>query len=225
MIPVIGIPYISRSDLFLSTVTSINRPVQDIVIVDNSKDGSVPVVDEAIYIRMGRNMGVSWAWNTIIKRTRNAPWWVIMNADLRLGPDDLENINKAMDEGLDLVMIGSMALFGVSAACIRRVGWFDENFVPAYCEDNDYIYRCKLLGAKTLWMAAGWEHFGSATIKSDPVAKASNDRSYPLNVKYYQAKWGGVMGNETYETPFDKGGSPRDCQTLDLDRLKSLSWD
>ena len=74
-------------------------------------------------------------------------------------------------------------------------------------------------------IAPEFKHFGSATIRSDPKMLAANSRSYPQNVKYYQEKWGGLMGRETFETPFDQGGSPRDCPPLDFDRLRALSWD
>jgi len=225
MIPVLGLPYISRSDLFVKTVTSINHPVDKMVVVDNSRDGSCPQVDGAEYIKMHRNMGVSWAWNTIIMQSREAPWWAISNSDLKYGKHDLSNLDTAMGEGRDLVFIESMALFGISAKCVQTVGWFDEMFVPAYCEDNDYTYRARLLGIEPHFIRPAFEHFGSATIKSDKGMREANARSYPQNVKYYQEKWGGLMHHEVYETPFNKGGSPKDCPTLDFDRLRALSWD
>lgn len=224
MIPVLGIPYISRSDLMLRTITSINHPVDELVILDNSRDGSCPQVDGARTIKMHRNMGVSWAWNTIIRNTHEADYWVILNADVQLGSDDLARLAERMQDGADLCLVESMALFGISGACIEKVGWFDESFVPAYCEDNDYIYRCRLLGANVEWITAGWDHFGSATIKSSDAHREGNNRSYPMNVKLYREKWGGIMGEEVYTTPFDRGGSPRDTQTLDLSRLRALSW-
>ena len=224
MIPVLGVPYITRSDLFIETIVSINHPVDKIVVVDNSADGTCPQVDEAQYIKAHRNMGVSWAWNTIIKQSYEAKWWAISNSDLKYGPNDLKNLDEAMNDGHDLVFVESMALFGISAKCVQTVGWFDEMFVPAYCEDNDYRWRAHLLGIDVHFIAPEYEHFGSATIKSDLEFRAANSHSYPQNVKYYQRKWGGSMGSEVYETPFNEGGSPRDCQTLDFNRLRALSW-
>lgn len=225
MIPVLGVPYLSRSDLFVEMITSINHPIGDIIVVDNSTDGTIPQVDDALYITPHRNMGVSWSWNTIIMARPHAPWWAIANSDIKLGPYDLQNLCEAMDSGGELVLIESMALFGISASCIQKVGWFDTNFIPAYCEDNDYIYRARLLGVEPRFITPGFTHFGSATIKSSPHAMMNNNRTYPLNVRYYSEKWGGIMGKERFTTPFDKGGSPRDCPTLDFERFRTLSWD
>lgn len=225
MIPVLGVPYINRSDLFVRMITSISHPIETIVVIDNAADDTVPRVDGAIYIKPHRNMGVSWAWNTIIKATPHAPWWAISNADIKLGEHDLANLEAGMASGLDLCLVESMALFGISAECVQKVGWFDENYAPAYCEDNDYLYRAKLIGVRIDWLIPEFEHFGSASIKSDPKLYAGNALSYPENVKYYARKWGGVMHQEVYTTPFDQGGSPRDCPTLDFDRLRRLSWD
>jgi len=225
VIPVLGIPYLTRSDLMLRAVTSINHPVDELVIVDNSVDDTCPIVDGARHIKTGSNMGVSWAWNTIIMATREAPYWVIANADIRFGPEDLVRMEERMQAGVDLLLNESMALFAISGNCIQTVGWFDTMFVPAYCEDNDYIYRSRLMGIDVQFLEPQFEHFGSASIKSSDGFRKANSVSYPMNVKYYREKWGGSMGHEVYTSPFDNGGSPRDTPPLDLDRLRALSWD
>lgn len=225
MIPVIGCAYITRSDLMLKMIMSINRPVNEIVIVDNSLDNTCPQVEGARTIKPYSNMGVSWAWNTIIHSTRRANYWVIVNSDVEMGPNDLANLEARMEAGDELCLVHSMALFGISASCVQKVGWFDEMFVPAYCEDNDYVYRARLLGVEVTFIEPEYAHYGSATIKSSQKFRLANDVSHDRNVKYYREKWGGVMHEETYTTPFDKGGSPRDTQTLDLHRLRELSWD
>lgn len=224
MIPVIGTAYITRSDLLVAFIKSINHPTQEIVIVDNSPDATCPQVDDARTIKMHRNGGVSWAWNTIIKAVPKAPWWLIANSDIAFGPKDLATLEAKMTEGHPLVMLESFAAFGISRECIKKVGWFDENFVPAYCEDNDYIYRARLKGIKPVFLPSGKKHFGSATLKSSTWAAENNNRTYEENVAFYKAKWGGIMHQETYTSPFNEGGDPRDW-TLDIDRLAKLSWD
>ena len=225
MIPVIGTAYIARSDLLVEMVTSIDHPVQDLVIIDNSSGDTCPRVDEALTIRMHRNAGVSGAWNLIIKTRPKAAWWCIVNSDITFGPHDLEQLEQQMEGGKELVLLESMAAFGISRACIKQVGWFDEMFVPAYCEDNDYIYRTRLMGIEPVFLPSGKKHYGSATLKSLEGAVKQNNRTYPKNVSLYKRKWGGIMHQETYTTPYNAGGSPRDCETLDIDRLAELSWD
>ena len=38
--------------------------------------------------------------------------------------------------------------FAINVWAISKVGWFDENFYPAYKEDQDYAYRCRLAGVQ-----------------------------------------------------------------------------
>ena len=123
----------------------------------------------------------------------------------------------------EITYIGSMSSFGIRASCVQKVGWFDENYVPAYCEDIDYDYRCRLLGVHIENVGPVAVHHGSVTLKNSKHYQAENARSYPSNKRYYEAKWGGFVGDETYTTPFNRGGSPRDW-TLDMGRLQGLSW-
>ena len=223
MIPVLGVPYIARSDLFTETILSIDEPVGDIIIIDNSANGTCPQIDGAHHVRMFRNIGVAAAWNLIIKSAPKAPWWAIINSDLRFQPGDLARLATAMQDH-DFVLLNSMACFAVSQRAIQTIGWFDERFCPAYCEDNDFVYRARLLGIEPHFELGHFAHYGSATIKSDTHMRDENDRTYAQNVREYIRKWGGIMGKEVYKTPYDEGGSPRDCKTLDMERLNELSW-
>lgn len=87
------------------------------------------------------------------------------------------------------------------------VGYFDENFYPAYFEDNDMDYRIKLLKYES-WKYGYISHIheGSHTLNSvrgTPEEKIIND-GYLKNQDYYKKKWGGLPGSETYITPFNK---------------------
>jgi len=224
VIPVLGIPYMSRSDLFTEMIMSIDFPVQDIIIIDNSGGDTCPQIEGAHHVKMPHNMGVAWAWNTIIKSFPTAAWWTICNADIKFAPGDLEKLYRAMQDH-SFTLLNSMAAFGVSRECIEKVGWFDEaSFIPAYCEDNDFVYRARLVGVDPHFVQAGFAHFGSATIKSDPHLRDENNRTYHQNVKEYTRKWGGMMHEEVFKTPYDKGGSPRDCLTVSIAELAARSW-
>lgn len=88
-----------------------------------------------------------------------------------------------------------------------KVGCFDENFIPAYFEDNDYHRRIKLLGLKAVnYGAAAFYHFGSLTQNLEGPVCTSD--MFVGNRSYYATKWGGEPGQEQYETPFNQGGSP-----------------
>jgi GT2 family glycosyltransferase len=95
--------------------------------------------------------------------------------------------------------------FMVSQRTIDEVGWFDENFYPAYCEDKDFSYRCELAGLRRISIiGASGEHVGSATIHSNPHYYAQNARTHGvLNNEYYVRKWGGRDDEEVFTQPFN----------------------
>ncbi|HEY0783752.1 MAG TPA: hypothetical protein VGE98_14935, partial [Thermoanaerobaculia bacterium] len=88
-------------------------------------------------------------------------------------------------------------------------GWFDENFYPAYKEDQDYAYRCELAGVRRVAYACpcgfAAEHLESQTIRSDPEYAALNAVTHTeWNWRYYREKWGGDHGEERFTTPFGR---------------------
>lgn len=233
MIPVIGIPYISREDLLVRLLDSIpSDAYEQIHIIDNSPDGLSPefvdmvgmqVKPNVLISRMHANLGVGASWNLIMHLHQDERWWAIFNADIVVDGEKLAKLERAMRIHDIVYLADGMSAFGIRATCIQKVGWFDTNYVPAYCEDIDYDYRCRLMGVHIENLKEDVQHFGSATLKDSVHYQRENGQSYPANRKYYEAKWGGFVGQETYTTPFNEGGSPRDW-TLDMSRLQALSW-
>jgi len=79
------------------------------------------------------------------------------------------------------------------------VGKFDENFIPAYFEDNDMHYRIQLAGCKAgCTYSAPYYHFGSQTAKPE-----SFHETFRANREYYVRKWGAAPGQETFAKPFN----------------------
>jgi GT2 family glycosyltransferase len=159
-----------------------------------------------------------------MKSTPRAPWWFIPNHDVEFAEGDLQRLIDHMQHDQNsLVMLNWMSAIGMTRHVLREVGWFDENFVPAYYEDNDYLWRCKLAGVSVVNIPSGYFHDGSSTIKSNSVYATRNMKSFPSNGEYYRAKWGGYPGSEQFERPFNGQGNHRDW-TLVPDRLIDLSW-
>ena len=50
---------------------------------------------------------------------------------------------------------------------IQNVGLMDENFFPAYYEDNDHRYRMKLAGLHWEYFPLKYSHKVSSTLKRD----------------------------------------------------------
>lgn len=116
---------------------------------------------------------------------------------------DLAPISNWREEGPDF------SCFLISPDLVDKVGWFDENFKPAYFEDNDYHYRLLLSGehAKRI-STAPYFHYGSRTTQLNPEVKKSLDDTYFIKNKiYFIHKWGDnpsdCMDGKGYTHPFN----------------------
>ena len=230
VIPVLGIPALNRPDLLRRHIASIDVPIERLFVIDNSPDGSMGDAADELGVEVvdvGCNLGVAASWNLIMQANPAAAWWMIANVDQEYGLGDLELLATEMvDREPKVACLFRFGAFGINAAALDRVGWFDENFAPIYCEDADYEYRCQLAGVPIIDLPSKTRELdgGSVTYRSDLRYARRNAATYPANVAYYEAKWGGPLrGGERFATPFDRGGSVADW-TLDARRLRDNAW-
>lgn len=223
-IPVLGFPVLNRYDHAENMVKSIDVPVDRMVIVDNGgkyKQG----VFGAHVISPGANLGWGASINLMMRTNLQAPWWFFTNDDMIFCHGDLAEVEKFMQNASGPT-IGMMdgcgfAAFCVNPGAIEAVGWFDESYHPAYCEDCDWGVRASRLGIQIHEIPGHSIHIGSQTIRGEGT---NNDRTYQRNVAYHRAKWGGGPREEVFATPFDKGGDPSITVAPKLSRLRDLSW-
>lgn len=96
------------------------------------------------------------------------------------------------------------ACFMVRPTISLSIGFFDENFIPAYFEDNDYHYRIQLKGLKAFSdSSAPYFHYGSQTQNASIDNPVVPSIFFELNKAYYQEKWGAYPGNEVYDYPYN----------------------
>jgi len=96
------------------------------------------------------------------------------------------------------------ACFMVRPIISLNVGFFDENFIPAYFEDNDYHYRINLRGLKAFSDAsASYFHYGSQTQNASQSSPVVPPMCFEINRAYYIEKWGGNPGNEVFSNPYN----------------------
>ena len=87
------------------------------------------------------------------------------------------------------------ACMAVGEGAIEAIGYFDQNFWPAYFEDADYFRRLELSGIPSLWdERILLEHNRSQTIRADFLLKRLHDERTRRNEQYYIRKWGGLRG-------------------------------
>jgi UDP-glucose 4-epimerase len=153
VIPVLAIPALNRPDLLRRHLASIDVEVGRLFVIDNSPDGSMGDVASELGIEVvdvGHNLGVAASWNLAIKITPSAPWWLLANVDQEYAPDDLERLARDMaDPEPRIACLYRFGAFGINAAAVERAGWFDENFVPIYCETRTTSTAARLQASRS----------------------------------------------------------------------------
>lgn len=172
---------------------------------------------------------VAGAWNEGIRLAQRdgIDMFLVMANDVRLQPDTVDELLKfsgrcdlwtAVERRIrgtpDRVTDGAdFSCFMLTSATVEKHGTFDENYKPAYFEDNDYCARIVLGGGEYLQVhAAVHDHLGSQTKVRDAEMAHHVKHWFPANKDYFQRKWGRIPGNsrqeilDTYHrSPFDSG--------------------
>lgn len=161
------------------------------------------------------NLGVAASWNAMLT-------WAgivaitISNDDVELGEDALEILDSELTRH-DFVHAGGWCLFAQTRACTDRVGFYDENFYPAYYEDSDYEWRLLLAGIPVHHAQVTLKHEGWATTQVDSSLNDAPQKS----AEYFLRKWGGMPDDPAarfFRKPF--GGSA-ESEPLNL---KQTNW-
>lgn len=229
MAPLLAVPVLTRPDELARCLQSIDTDV-DLLVIDNSPQGfaAATVVEhyegEFFVTEPPANLGFSASVNLAIRTRPKDPFWLISNADVKYGPGDLDRLIAEMEKGGPRwVGLTDWRVFGLSAEAVDAVGFWDENYHPCYVEDVDYEWRCDLAGVPRYFIEGTTEHIRSIVLEDAKYAR-HNARTYPSNVAYHVAKWGGPpRGGERFTTPFDAGGDIRDWR-LSRERLAANDW-
>lgn len=214
----IGIPILNRLDLLKECLQSIDYPAEVLIINNNTVDGNfcgelslLARQRRFTVLHQERNLGVSASWNLILRTglSRGHEWVCIGSNDTVLNPGSLKAaLTLKKEDDFGIWHLHAFNFFLMRKSTIDAVGWFDENFYPAYKEDQDYSYRCELAAVKRLpgIPNCGANHFGSATIRSNAEYARRNQITQRWNSQYYKRKWGGEVGQETLRRPFNHPG-------------------
>lgn len=209
-----SIAYSPTTDLCISMNSIKNEPLLQARYLAKEYPESVFLIEN------GRNAGCSYAWNEMIHRYIDVYDAVIIaNDDIEFGFEDPDRIRQAVFDNPEAFIIScggthvgqnrpepshGFSCFGITRHAIETVGYFDENIKPAYCEDVDWKLRAVRLGLHEAY-APGCQvrHFGSWSINNDPTVRLMNNHTHHQNFAYYQQKWGGMIGRETFDYPFN----------------------
>lgn len=242
-IQMIGTMILNGAKDLYAQFSSIDHPVNRYFILDNSMGLDYEVTEAIEEIKTGdiwneyvesvevvhnfKNVGFSGSINQIIKQNTDCPYWCILSVDWHPAPGQLEKLAKRLEDPFvgilcDETQNGYSSMV-FTPELLYEVGYLDENFFPAYYEDNDHRYRMKLAGMEWEYLPLEYQHAVSSTIKRDPEIYARNQMTFKENGRYYVEKWGGLPGQEKYTTPFDMD-LPLDYWMYDPVRSQRQRW-
>lgn len=209
----VGIPTINCASLLANNLQDLATNMADLdhlIIVDNGNQSfAIPrgLVGKTSVHRPNSNLGVSGSWNFMMRKSfleLGCDYLLLLNDDIVLGKTKQQVLTVANKNPTAELIVGGFfwSTILLRKSIIDSVGYFDENFFPAYYEDNDYHYRCSLAKVHAPTGVDGLTpvvRINSATIKKNP----SLNSGFGANGIYYKKKWGGYPCKEQFTTPFN----------------------
>ena len=196
MIPVMIVPTLTRHDLLVRMLASIDCPVGLLIIVNNNSkanfegtDAIPDCVAEYRVLNLPANLGCAGSWNLGIKLTPFARGWVIASDDVVFAPGALKEFaaNCSPDRLTICEEWPHYQFFGLGEDVVTEVGLFDENLYPANFEDDDYQRRCEVAGVQFEIVNVAHSHVNQGTVHA-PEWAASNAKTYEANERYHDWK-------------------------------------
>lgn len=192
------------------------RPHQWVIVDNASTDGTIQFLKDLeklpnrTIIRNKANVGVAKGYNQIWRYALADPeckYIFMIHNDVVLEVDTLDLLIEFVEAHPEYLIVSGnstcsfkkipgkiadnvcgFACFLITRSCIEKVGFFDEKFILAYFEDNDYHERVKRAGIKScLIRYAGFYHHGSRTIHEGGV---DHSAAFRRNRQYFKNKWG-----------------------------------
>jgi hypothetical protein len=203
----IFIPFVNRQDLLEKAVGSVPFSAKWMVEIINNSGAPVPPCPVSV-VRPSVPLTASQTLNymqMVAKSYSKVPFYLFLHNDAEPEPGTVEGLYEmALNaEGKWSVIFthyDTLAAFNVEA--FDAVGGWDTN-LPQYFTDNDMYRRLRLAGYPTLESNLAVKHVGSQTILSDPLRQMVNNITFPVYAQYYERKWGGSPGNETFMKPWN----------------------
>jgi GT2 family glycosyltransferase len=211
--------YEARLPITLNTLMASTRPPDRLLIIDNGhRWHQMPYANEIARVfnldvfTPHTNLGVAGSVNYALRNTPDDWYWLHCNDDVDLDSECIQRLaDEAEDRDFTFLVPGhgegsAFTVFLAYADNLKEhVGYFDEQFFPAYLEDNDYGLRLNKASVKRVIVRdAAYIHHTSSTLKSYDAAQTRRHHDqFRANMERYIAKWGGGPDKETFDVPYD----------------------
>ena len=187
------VPVLNRYDLLQRMVSSIDYPIEELLIIDNGDqlvNLNLPDFVESLRIlRMPSNQGVAGSWNLGIKSYPFEKVWFFSSADTVYKPGALKELSKADPSCITLAnKFPHWHTFAIGEDVVKKIGLFDESIYPIYFEDTDYMWRAHASSVNVRYVDIPTDHDNSSTINSDTKLMAQNQATFKSNGSYLEDK-------------------------------------
>lgn len=204
----------------------------DILVVDNaSSDGTAQwlVTQNFSTISLRLQASLSACWNmglaTFFRAGRSGV--LVLNADVEISPKTYRYLSSysfhqkipfvtcvsveapqqfhepAFDWSYHVREHPDFSAFFITQEVIDRVGWFNEDYYPAYVEDCDYHVRMHRAGVKAICVDVPFLHHGATTIKNaDKAERVIIARGAAANRERFKREYGCLPGTPEYQELF-----------------------
>lgn len=203
------------------------------VVDNASSDGTVEWLQarpDLLRMCFQCQVSLSTAWNAALRWAlidQGLPHVLVCNNDIVLRPDTYSILAGHGGEFVTCVSVDSYDQMGVpgdraiedlrpmsrprpdfSCYLIRqsvpeKVGWFDEEYFPAFLEDNRFHVECHRHGVQCVCIDLPFLHLGSQTIKTaDPAEVRRIQRGAERNRQRFRERYGCLPGSKEYEALF-----------------------
>jgi GT2 family glycosyltransferase len=224
-----AVPTLTRYDRLaqmLSTVADSTRKPDRILVVDNGgklgREGMTGVAGRVgvpidLYQHQ-ENMGVAGSVNLAMRMLPDGWYFLHVNDDIEYAPECIRLLAEAAEQRDELAAMPPVRFYlpehGVGSAFTTFLipsrfkevaGYFDEQFFPAYFEDNDLGRRMNMIGIERVVVkGAAYVHHTSSTMKVfNEEERAKHHDRFRKNEMRYIAKWGGRPEMETFDLPYE----------------------
>lgn len=201
-----------------------------IFAIDNASKDNTPFVlngldHKHIVINRYPQLGVAGAWNyglSYLYNTMGAERILVVNQDVILRQDTYETLLREEADFVTAVSTNERSALGtqtdtyryysrrshpdfscflVSKNCYSRVGPFDEDFYPAWFEDNDYHIRAARAGIELYCIDLPFYHYAAGTMKNASEYDKAHyyGPGFLRSKKRFHEKWGVLPGTKEYE--------------------------
>ncbi len=214
-----SIPTLSRYDLLVKAIETIaagTRKPDVLLIIDNGGDlqewlGPRRLAMPAKIFKPASNLGVGPSCNFAWKMVRQ--YYLHSNDDVEFAPECIQLLAEAAESNPEKHFFlpfhedgAAFTVFLATKQMWNLTEGFDEQFVPAYYEDNDLGRRMNLQNIERTYVhGAKYVHFTSSTLKSfNQVELQLHHKRFEANEQRYIAKWGGHADkDEAWTIPYN----------------------